>query len=1029
MKTGKNMPIKYRRSQGSVLILVVALTSLLAVLGVMFVMVTRVERISTSAISENKELNFAVETVVARISQVLVSDIPNQPAQEYYDYPKHTVNYGARPLEDQTFDPGPDGILNTKDDGLPYYGIDDDPWLASLEPVMLDIAVAPDIIDPCKPGFAHISDIYGTLAFLFQHSYDPGTGQLVDADSDNGDRISFRNLRARIIGPTAPFIKEGDKADADGDGVADSRWVKIPNMTSKGRDVYTAVRIIDNGGMLNANTAFLFDPNDPIRERVDGSSQTQINLAALSQRTGSNGPPRMAAYILHDRRCGIDEPNNILAGYDPNVIWQYESPAGYYTPFDICDELELRNRFTLNHEDILARIEENFWTWSFDSSTELETPVDTGKKFNKWFYRTQYEVPDPCYSYRHLLTTYNTDRIINPIRPRLSLNININNGKMFNLNDAEDADSHLDLYKALAASIDPNIDPTMAVIGDANQVLRRFAQLAVNVADFIDANDYQLPPLMPNPRIRAFAPGIGGGPNDVYFGFEAQPFITEVAWRIDVKPETGRNYFAVELYNPSNERIYLADFELELVDDSNSLNSVRIGFEATDVIRPDGCFVITNNLEAFVIAPLSGVRERPNLALFGGWIPPDKSKPIEDTTRDPDKSKPPVYLGWSEVRELYLRRIVGFSDPNGSGPAIGAIYVDRQTVEDSYVPPAGDVQYLARDTRDWHVVYQTIQPTSNSLGVKNTVNINSHNFSFYLPNPYQFLLDPVKPLDEFVTVGDIARILTIGNSFNRYRTIGQQLSQWPRNAEYNVRFDLQDPYSRNIFQYVTVFDPSADNIDNDADNITDEDVVSLLNETPELKVPGRININTAPWYVLAQLPWVSQRRFETLYYNNPARAIVAYRDKLPLFDSIGNMITDYTSRTVAIASTKPLREEAGFASIGELNFVIGGTNSYYSMQKYSLDNTDLLGLPDLTEAEGPGLGDGIPDDFEERDMIFSRISNLVTVRSDVFTAYILVRLGFDGPQKRFVAILDRSNAYSSDSKVKVVALHQVPDPR
>ena len=47
-------------------------------------------------------------------------------------------------------------------------------------------------------------------------------------------------------------------------------------------------------------------------------------------------------------------------------------------------------------------------------------------------------------------------------------------------------------------------------------------------------------------------------------------------------------------------------------------------------------------------------------------------------------------------------------------------------------------------------------------------------------------------------------------------------------------------------------------------------------------------------------------------------------------------------------------------------------------------------------------------DFEERDVIFSRASNLATVRSDLFTAYILVRIGTDGPQKRVLAILDRS---------------------
>jgi hypothetical protein len=83
-----------------------------------------------------------------------------------------------------------------------------------------------------------------------------------------------------------------------------------------------------------------------------------------------------------------------------------------------------------------------------------------------------------------------------------------------------------------------------------------------------------------------------------------------------------------------------------------------------------------------------------------------------------------------------------------------------------------------------------------------------------------------------------------------------------------------------------------------------------------------------------------------------------------------------------------------------------------------------------TIPRGPDLTDDTArDDFEERDLIFTRISNLVTVRSDVFTAYILVRLGADGPQKRVIAILDRSLVASPSDNLRVLALHPVPDPR
>ena len=71
--------------------------------------------------------------------------------------------------------------------------------------------------------------------------------------------------------------------------------------------------------------------------------------------------------------------------------------------------------------------------------------------------------------------------------------------------------------------------------------------------------------------------------------------------------------------------------------------------------------------------------------------------------------------------------------------------------------------------------------------------------------------------------------------------------------------------------------------------------------------------------------------------------------------------------------------------------------------------------------------DDLANDGYGRNLIFSRISNLVTTRSDVFTAYILVRVGEDGPQRRMIGIFDRSGVYSGDDEVRLVALYQVPE--
>ncbi len=60
--------------------------------------------------------------------------------------------------------------------------------------------------------------------------------------------------------------------------------------------------------MLNVNTGFKFNPNDPNAAMfdVDGKNQTQINIMALAGRTGST--PTLA----DERNLLIDRANNGL---------------------------------------------------------------------------------------------------------------------------------------------------------------------------------------------------------------------------------------------------------------------------------------------------------------------------------------------------------------------------------------------------------------------------------------------------------------------------------------------------------------------------------------------------------------------------------------------------------------------------------------------------------------------------------------------------------------------------------------------
>jgi len=175
---------------GSALLLAVVLTSLLAIVGMMFLMAARVEKTSASAVSENQDLDLAVDSVIARIEEVLTADVdPNSPGYSYYDYPDAN-----------------------------------NPWLAPLEPYE----------SSGNYCWREKTDLYGSLL--------------------------AGPIQAVLVKDSDPAV-DGDPADADGDGVADSLWVELPDMTSsKGKPVYAAVRIIDNSAMLNVNTGFQFDP-------------------------------------------------------------------------------------------------------------------------------------------------------------------------------------------------------------------------------------------------------------------------------------------------------------------------------------------------------------------------------------------------------------------------------------------------------------------------------------------------------------------------------------------------------------------------------------------------------------------------------------------------------------------------------------------------------------------------------------------------------------------------------------------------
>jgi hypothetical protein len=855
---------------GSALIMTMVLTVLLAIIAVMFVAVARMDRASTSNIADNKSLDLAAKSITEIISKDLILDTPGAAAYDpnkYYDYPDAN-----------------------------------NPWLASLEPYIIS-GKSPDDSNSGVCRWRQISDVTG---YLKNNGFEVNDVNVKPA----GSKV-IKEYPDITLNPNGTIKNSDVWADADGDGIADSKWIELKDSaclrSSKGQKIYAAVRVIDNGGMININTADKFDVNSIDANAINGSSQMQINLKGLLKGTDT-------ITRLHQVRCGSD--SNTWSKYEKNVIWDYNSvPGGNYLPFDISDELELRYRYCIDSK-FVSRFEVNMpytaegagtrnFGILYDGSTSSPPTNTCASNWGLRDWQRRMTEFDDCKSdRRHLLTAYNLDRVIDPCGV-----------KMANINDA----NVNTLYKKIRS-----------VIPDGNTA----AQIAVNIIDYRDTDS----------NVTVF-PKNG----KKYYGFE-QPcvYISELMCRQVTDGTTGLKYksYAIELFKP-----FIADIN------PNSTWNIFINAGGTPIPISNWTvssqyYVITWNDPG---APLDDIifPGTPTFDWFGN--PVFKSGDTISLTRHVD------------VNDIVVDYVV-------VPPVDVNFSVQRETT------PSKCMRRLWKDPRGPNETPPTLGEGSGWRSADaNTIQAHPKNGPFTNVGEIGMILR--KPA--YYIFGEPNTGVIGYNSLN--------------NMESQVRLNLADPNYQKLFKYLTVWPRSY-----------------ALGPNAEIK--GRININTAPAYVIAQLPWVSRRK-TPLGYNdaNLARAIVAYRDKLIASNGITNG-PDYSSR-----SGNP-----GFRTIGELCDVNRAGYPDYGIDYYSRKDGpktgNQLGFPDLTP-------DDAADDFEERDLIFTRISDLVTVRSDIFTAYILVRIGTDGPQKRYMVILDRSNVPADSNGPKKIVFQQVPQAR
>lgn len=906
------------RRRGAALVLAVVVSVLLAVVGVMFVMVARVGEMQTAAVIDNADLDTAVQSVSARIQQTLTDDlfrggdtIGN--GSPHYTWPG--VKKGGDPAADERISR----------------------WLAALEP---------NSANSFKWDF--ISNL---------------------SDPTILPSITDRQVDSQIVVDYQPSVSQGTMADADGDGVADSMWIQIPDtFTSRGKPVYAAVRIIDNCAMLNLNTAFGFYQQanaTPWHSKSWYASEPHL-LANLPYATNGDYGKALGKYLSEINYAPFlrgDDRNHIeylMLARDPirlplkpaplallpdifhnEIILNIDSPGSDFTLFDFSDELEMRNRFLLTSLT-QSRFERenvayNTFDWKrgeFAGGWKVALKVkripydaksdDDDEDLTMWrtrlnpanFDDTGNPAPTNPFYYdrRHISTFYSFDR---PLRTGV-----------YPLLEAEVADEDeraklmpdkakpIDLRTADLSSDPAAIVHLLYAMREAFGNAKEAAQCVVNLMDYIDAdNDVTA---MNESMFDGYIAAIGGtttaatfgfDPGEVFYGYERQPFISEV---YSFNDGTGVKEFALELINPYGDAMNLKDWNIQVGMQANVLDASYI-IPAAAAGVPGRMVIYSGPIAGF--AAVASDKQRVG---FGLGTPMNAVDGVLRLQR-PDPLNAGQYLTVDAITDTERLHLI------------------TTTVSPFF-------KSTCRDDTGWKFANRSAYTTRDSvqtLGQSNGVGSDLIGYSL-----------PVANSGKMERLADFLKVAVIGNQKGGAtpKTITQQIADAADESE--IRFDIET--APQVLDYVC-----------------------FLNR-PQGSLPGRININTAAKHVIAAaIP--------------PQLVMTATGEENAL--TLAQKIVD----------NRPYKRVSDLLNIAEF-------------KKF------------ITQPEN--VGDPLIDnDFEERDWIVSRLANIFTVRSDTFTAYILVRLGADGPQRRMIAVFDRTNVWTKDDRPRLVALHPVPDPR
>lgn len=557
-------------------------------------------------------------------------------------------------------------------------------------------------------------------------------------------------------------------------------------------------------------------------------------------------------------------------------------------------------------------------------------------------------------------------------------------------------------------------------------ISRMAAALTANMLDYADADDEPTEVELREADWNKPTFGQPITPPDYVYGLELQPYITEVVAHVVAKPppddsqfDPSNSFFGVELFNPSGRTINLSEYEIVVVIGGMSESFTLPGFLSPREFR--GFHGDGNDLS------LVGGSSGRNLAPLSGSIDfeiPEGSTKVWLSR----KLRSPALSGASRITVDEFDLKAPFGELNGP------LYSIRRSAGQltpwtapipNYSDPPDDAHTFGEFNGNPSLLISPVRvefantgslrsafPTTGSLlMIMAVANEQNTAFTSHLVGTAPYPVDNgrmpvfdvekkhhVDPQSDPTRINDMATVN--GTTLDRPGDV-MHLPWGQLVFDYFTTLPLTapGPYAINPTDGLLLIDPHA------PPRVTDDG----------LRVHGRVNLNAAPWKVLEGVPFVAMDRiplpfrsdFQSALALDPlksadpqpigaklAKAVVAYRelreiDNAPASTQGTGNYADGSFNGIATTAEKgrgwtepapTARRGTGLMSVGELaNVRHLGALADYRWDSAELGNASSSSAPDFVYAAAA----------------LASLSDWVTVRSHVFTAYGVLRGDMD----------------------------------